>query len=144
MNSSTAPATTASLPPSVPEPGGLALYLNHDSVAAAPVRARLRLCETSLDEHRALRHRVGALDPAGRACKASAETVHHVFLDCPAFLVPRKIASESLRALDSRVQLDLRILAGIPPDIKLDDAQVIALLRITANLLLAVRARLAL
>jgi hypothetical protein len=116
-------------------------YLLVDSPAVAPIRARLRLCETSLDEHLVLRHRssTGVVSPTGcRACGAAPETVDHVYLHCPVFNVPRSAASDALGVLGAR--LDRAAIAAVSPVGLVGDDLCARVALATADLLLAVRA----
>jgi hypothetical protein len=148
-------------------PGVAAAYLtkNGDSVAAAPIRARVRLCCSVLAEHRSLRHQSvadmcsadgdairgddmmqvrraggGATghDDRCRACWRATETVEHVFLHCEEFTAARTAAAAELRAAGMR--LDIAAVGGVAPAGSSKEMHV-ALLRGTAGLLLAVRAR---
>jgi hypothetical protein len=119
----------------------MAPYLLVDSPAVAPIRARLRLCETSLDEHLVLRHRssTGVVSPTGcRACGAAPETVDHVYLHCPVFNVPRSAASDALGVLGAR--LDRAAIAAVSPVGLVGDDLCARVALATADLLLAVRA----
>ena len=123
-----------------PDATAVAPYLLTDSPAVAPIRARLRLCVTSLDEHLVLRHRsgTGVLAPTGcRACCAEPETVDHVFLHCPAFSGPRAAAHDAMNELG--IPLDRAAIAAVSP-LRLGDDHCARVALATADLLLAVRA----
>jgi hypothetical protein len=129
-----------------PDVTTVSAYLRHDERAVAPIRARIRLCETALGEHAVLRHRIDATSglPLCRACRMTQKTVDHVFLECGEFAEARR---EAIRCLDSLcgdlrrrdLLLDRRAIAGIPPADLADDAAAL-FLRATGGLLLAVYA----
>lgn len=162
-----------------------------DPPAVAPIRARVRLCCTTLSEHRHLRHQTAACVPPGRAggssgatasgrpdsnghdgnssspkddwsmacgrggdgkapaaigdsgmdrcraCGDAAETAAHVFLDCKSFTTARETCCTALRA--AGVALDMSVVGGVGPATSMERR--VAVLRATAGLLLAVRAR---
>ena len=108
-----------------------------DGPAVAPIRARLRLCVSALAEHRVLRHQAADILPDScAACGAAQETVDHVFFRCPAFAMVRRETAAALRRIG--VPLDVAALAGVAKDDRLR----VRVARSTADLLLAVRARL--
>jgi hypothetical protein len=98
-----------------PNPCIIASYVQHDAPNVAPVRARVRLHMTTLAEDRQLRHdpSVPEVTTNGcRWCRAAAETIEHVLLECPRHAVARTACRASLAALD--IAMDLSALAGLP------------------------------
>ena len=125
-----------------PDPVAPAAFLRFDARDVAPLRARLRQCQTAFPEHMLLRHREAVLGTC-RACREAIETVEHVFLECSSFSDARREADDRLAAMSCAMRCDLPLnmsaIAGVVPAVLDDDAR-LAFFRATAGLLLAVRA----
>jgi len=133
----------------------MAAYLRRDGDerAAAPLRARLRLCCSGLAEHRALRHQheqqqnvEQTAAPTAlahdrercRACRTAPETAAHLLLECtarPALNAARAATRACLEAYGVEI-MDMAAIAGVS---SADCDHPAMVLRATARLLLAAR-----
>jgi hypothetical protein len=126
-----------------PLPGVAAPYVGRDGDGpmVAPLRARIRLCCTALAEHRELRHQPADRDGNGRRCRAcntGDATAEHVLMQCTAFAAERAACETAMRA--EGLRLELGAIGGVAPT-GTSVERWVAMLRATAGLLLAIRAR---